>query len=194
VSKIPVIGPQKILFKGWNTLSLYQIEMQGADGGVQSHGREIVDHGHAAAILLLDRDEKRLTLVRQFRLAVHLNGDEGRVLEACAGLLDDGDSAETCARREAIEETGIAPYGLHHAFDVYASPGALTEKTSCFLGFYQQADRIGKGGGLAHEGEEIEIVEIGFADALPMIADGMIIDAKTVALIQHAALAGLLQV
>ncbi len=188
----PRILSQKIVFEGWSTVSVYEIEAVGASNKSGSHLREISDHGHAAAILLLDPQDKRVTLVRQFRLAPHLNGDGGFLLEACAGLLD-GEEPRTCARREAVEETGIAPHTLHHAFDLYASPGSLTEKTSCYIGLYSEADRVGPGGGLAEEGEDIEIVEIGFTEALAMIRSGAIIDAKTIALIQHAALEGFLE-
>lgn len=183
----PAIISEKILHQGWGRFSV--IDIRTPDGVI--HSREIVNHGHAAAVLLLDADRKVITLVRQFRLPAHLNGESGFLLEACAGLLDE-DSPETCARREALEETGITPKALHHAFDCYASPGSVTEKVHCFIGFYSEADRLHAGGGLAHEGEEIEIVEIGFSEALQMIRSGAIIDAKTIALIQHAALEGLL--
>lgn len=184
----PTVVSEKILHRGFNTLKEFEISTN--DGAI--HRREIVDHGHAAAVLLLNQERGVLTLVRQFRLAAQLNGDDGFVLEACAGLLD-GDDAEACAKREALEETGIAPNRLLKAFDFYGSPGSLTEKTGCFIGFYTEADRQHRGGGLAHEGEEIEPIEIGFAEALPMIRAGAIIDGKTIALIQHAALEGLLK-
>lgn len=191
MARTPTILSEKIVFKGWSTLGLYEIGLPDGRGGVETHAREVFDHGHAAAVLLLDPDRRRMTLVRQFRIAAHLAAGDSVLIEACAGLLD-GEDPETCARREAIEETGIAPHELHHAFDIYASPGALTEKSHCFIGFYREADRVGAGGGLDDEGEDIEIVEIGFDEALPMIRSGAIIDAKTVALIQHAALEGYL--
>lgn len=191
MTKIPAILSEKIVFKGWSTFSLYEIAVPNAAGTPVTHTREVSDHGHAATILLLDPEKRVTTLVRQFRLGAHLGGGESFLLEACAGLLD-GEAPEICARREAVEETGIAPHTIRHAFDIYASPGALTEKSHCFIGLYGQADRVGHGGGLAHEGEDIEVVEIGFAEARKMIRDGRIIDAKTVALIQHAALEGLL--
>lgn len=183
----PKIIARKILYEGWTTLTLFDIAT--ADG--RTHRRDVFDHGHAAAVLLLDPERHRMLLVRQFRLPVHLSGDDGFLIEVCAGLLD-GDDAQTCAQREAMEETGIVPYALEHAFDIYASPGAFTEKVSCFIGLYRETDRVHDGGGLAHEGEEIELIEIGFDEALKMIRAGEIIDAKTVALIQHAALEGLL--
>ena len=118
--------------------------------------------------------------------------DEGLALAAASDLLTliplDGDPPEECARREALEEVGIEVKALRHAFDIFVSPGSLTELISCFVGTYDAASRVSAGGGLAHEGEDIEIVEIGLGEALAMIRDGRIIDAKTVALLQYLAL------
>jgi GDP-mannose pyrophosphatase NudK len=183
---------KKILARGWCTLTSHTLAYTGAAGDTKTLVREVYDHGNAAAVLLIDRDARAITLVRQFRLPAHLNGDAGHVLEVCAGLLD-GDDPQTCARKEAMEETGIAPKALIHAFDLYASPGSLSEKVHCFVGFYTTADCTGKGGGLAHEGEEIEIVTLAAKDALALTRDGTIIDAKSVALIQFAALEGYLE-
>lgn len=188
---VPRIIAEKILARNWGTLSNSTITLAHSDGADRTFDREIYDHGSAAAILLLDPERRVMTLVRQFRFPAHLNGDDPYLLEACAGLLD-GDAPQVCARKEAMEETGISPRDVLHAFDIYASPGSLTEKIHCFVGLYDQAGRTGKGGGLDHESEDIEIVEIGFDAALALIATGEVIDAKTVALIQHAALKGLL--
>ena len=182
---------KKILAQGWGTLTSHTLAYTGSAGDTKTLVREVYDHGNAAAVLLIDRDKRVITLVRQFRLPVHLNGDQSHVLEVCAGLLD-GDDPQTCARKEAIEETGIAPKELIHAFDIYASPGSLTEKVHCYLGFHTEADRIGLGGGLAHEDEDIEIVTLPANAALALTRDGTIIDAKSVALIQFAALEGYL--
>ncbi|MCD7058281.1 NUDIX domain-containing protein [Pelagibacterium xiamenense] len=183
---------KKIRHAGWGTLTEYEIGYRHADGTEQNLTREVYDHGHAAAVLLVDAEARELTLVRQFRMGAYVNGDaDPHLLEVCAGLLD-GDTPEACARKEAIEETGIAPKTLGHAFDLYASPGSLTEKVHCFLGSYDATCRVSDGGGLRHEGEDIEVVTIPFADALAMTRNGIIVDAKTVALIQYAALEGLL--
>lgn len=182
---------KKILHHGWGTLSEHEIDFARRDGAVQRLYREVYDHGNAAAVLLVDRTARTLTLVRQFRLPPMLNGDAAMLLEVAAGLLD-GDTPEDCARKEALEETGIAPKALLHAFDLYASPGSLTEKVHCFIGFYDESSRIGTGGGLDHEGEDIEIVTLPANQALALTRNGAIIDAKTVALIQFAALEGFL--
>lgn len=183
---------KKILARGWGTLTSYTIGQKRGEDPEQTLVREVYDHGNAAALLLIDPGAGRMTLVRQFRLPPHLNGDGGEMLEVCAGLLE-GDTPEDCARKEAVEETGIAPNRLIHAFDIYPSPGSLSEKTHCFIGLYDESCRIGPGGGLESEGEEIEIVEIPARSALPMIRNGEIIDAKTVALIQYAAIEGMVQ-
>ncbi|UYQ72433.1 NUDIX domain-containing protein [Pelagibacterium flavum] len=186
-----LIKSKKILASAWGSLTEYVLGVKRADGRGLDLVREVYDHGSAAAILLLDPQRAVMTLVRQFRLPPHLNGDDGNMIEVCAGLLD-GDDPETCVTKEALEETGIVPSSLHFAFEIYASPGSLSEKAHCFIGLYDETCRMGTGGGLAEEGEEIECVEIGFDAALDMIDNGHIIDAKTVALIQHAALKGFL--
>lgn len=184
------IRSKKILASAWGSLTEYVLGVKRTDGRTIDLVREVYDHGSAAAILLLDPQRAVMTLVRQFRLPPHLNGDDGNLIEVCAGLLD-GDDPETCARKEALEETGIEPFALRFAFEIYASPGSLSEKIDCFVGYYDETCRKSAGGGLAEEGEDIECVEIGFDAALDMIDNGHIIDAKTVALIQHAALKGL---
>lgn len=182
----------KILFtetlaQAWGRLDRVSFQQVRRDGTIQRHAFEVYDHGSAAAMLLVDPERDTVLLIRQFRLGVHVNGDPAFLLEACAGLLD-GDTPEACARREAEEETGYRPRNVRHVLDAYMSPGSLTEKVSCFIGDYSEADRVAPGGGLAEEGEDIELVEIGFSAALTMIRAGLIIDAKTVMLLQHLAL------
>lgn len=178
---------KQVLAKSWGSLTSYTMDYRRQDGTVQRLEREAYDHGSAAAILLYDPDRKTVLLVRQFRFAVMLNGDDADMLEVCAGMLD-GDDPQTCAIREATEESGHAPSDLRHVCDVYVSPGSVTEKVSLFIGHYHAGTRQHQGGGLAHEGEDIEVVELPLAEALAMISDGRIMDAKTVLLLQHLAL------
>jgi nudix-type nucleoside diphosphatase (YffH/AdpP family) len=181
------IVANEILAKDWGTLRRYTIDYTRRDGTVQRHKREVYDHGMAAAVLLYCPEREVVTLVRQFRLPPFLDGRDGFLLEVCAGLLD-GDTPEACARREAEEEAGIRIGELRHAFDTIMSPGSLTETVSCFVGIYGTDSIVSPGGGLEAEGEDIEIVELPVAEVLAMIADGRIIDAKTILLLQHLAL------
>lgn len=187
--EIEVVG-ERTLLDGWSTVKEVRLTLPRRDGTRHTVVREVSDHGNAAAILLCDAERGTVVLVRQFRYPPHVNGDPAWLIEACAGLLD-GDEPETCARREAEEETGFRPKALLHAFDAYPSPGALTEKVSCFIGLYDADSRVSAGGGLAHEGEDIEVLEMSFAEAYGLIAAGGIVDAKTIMLLQHAALAGI---
>jgi GDP-mannose pyrophosphatase NudK len=184
--KIRIIE-EETLSHDWGLLKKTSFELQRRDGAWQRQSRETYDRGNAATVLLYCREQRTVILTRQFRFPVFADGDDGYVIEACAGLLS-GDDPETCARREAEEETGYHIDVLEHAFDAYMSPGSVIEKVSCFLAPYDPAAKRSRGGGLEHEGEDIEVLEIGFDEAMAMIANGEIIDAKTIMLLQHAAL------
>ena len=123
-----------------------------------------------------------MLLVRQFRLPAYLSNTDGFLIEACAGLLDGNDPAE-CARREAEEELGYRLSNVRLMASTFMTPGAVTERLTMFLADYNAAGRIGDGGGHAHEGEDIEVLEMPLAEARLMAKDGGIIDAKTVMLI-----------
>lgn len=181
------IHERRTLAEGWGSLTEFELSHLRRDGTRQTVTREVYDHGNAAAILLYDPVEERVVLTRQFRLPVHLNGDPPHLIEACAGLLD-GDDPETCARREAEEEVGIRPASLTFLFNVYMSPGSLTEKCACFIGYYGPGDRVADGGGLAYEGEDIEVLELDFETAYAMIGRGEIVDAQTILMLQWLAL------
>lgn len=175
------------LAQNWGRLTDTVIDFRRSDGTTQRLRREVYDHGNAAALLLHDPARDTVLLVRQFRYPPVLNGDDGDMLEVCAGLLD-GESPATAAAREALEETGHAPADIRHVIDIYASPGSVTEKVSLFVGRYDATTFRHGGGGLEAEGEDIEVVELPVADALAMLRDGRITDAKTVVLLQHLAL------
>jgi nudix-type nucleoside diphosphatase (YffH/AdpP family) len=177
----------RMLAENWGRLTSTTLDYARRDGTVQRLEREVYDHGNAAALLLHDPRHDRVLLVRQFRYPALLNGDMPDLLEVCAGLLD-GEDPLVAAAREALEESGHAARNIRHVCDAYMSPGSLTEKVSLYIGDYDETTLRHAGGGLVEEGEEIELVELDFAEALAMIRDGRIMDAKTIVLIQHLAL------
>jgi nudix-type nucleoside diphosphatase (YffH/AdpP family) len=177
----------RTLAKNWGTLSEASIDYRRRDGVVQRLQREVYDHGSAAAVLLHNRAQDTVLLVRQFRLPPQLNGDNPDLLEVCAGLLD-GETPERTVVREGLEETGHEPTNIRFVCEMYASPGSLTEKVSLFMADYDETTLRHAGGGLEEEGEEIELVELPTSEAIAMIGDGRIVDAKTIILIQHLAL------
>lgn len=180
----------ELIASAWHVLRRTTLQYQGDDGTWQTQQRETYDRGNGATVLLFDAERRTVLLTRQFRFPVYANDHpDGMLIETAAGLLDE-DDAETAIRREAAEETGVEIGELQHVFDVYMSPGSVTERLHFFAAPYSADARISDGGGLAEEGEEIEVLDIPFAEALAMIRDGRINDAKTIMLLQWAALEG----
>ncbi|OXM69682.1 NUDIX domain-containing protein [Amycolatopsis vastitatis] len=179
----------ELLASAWHVLRRTTFDYQHGDGHWTTEQRETYDRGNGATVLLYDLAGGTVLLTRQFRYPVYVNDHpDGMFLETAAGLLDE-DDAETAIRREAEEETGVRIGELQHVFDVYTSPGSVTERLHCYAAPYDPAAR-GEGGGLAEEGEDIEVVEFPFPAALKMIETGEIADAKTIMLLQWAALGG----
>lgn len=185
------IVEQRTLADDWFVLKKTSFEYRRSDGRWQLLHRETYDRGNGAALLLFNRQSGTVVLIRQFRFSVFANGcADGMLVEACAGLLDD-DDPHAAIRREAQEETGFAVRALRKVFEAYMSPGSITEKLHFFVAEYDDADRVGRGGGDADEGEDIEVLEVPLAQALQMISTGEIQDGKTIMLLQHVALVGL---
>jgi nudix-type nucleoside diphosphatase (YffH/AdpP family) len=180
----------EVLAAAWHVLCRTTLEVRRRDGSWHPQQRETYDRGNGATVLLHDRDRRTVLLARQFRYPVYVNGHpDGMLLETAAGLLDDDDPA-TAIRREAAEELGVVIGELEPVFELYMSPGSVTERLHFYAAPYSPATRTARGGGLAEEGEDIEVCELGFDDALAQVADGRIADAKTVLLLQWAALSG----
>ncbi len=180
----------ELLAAGWHVLRRTTLEYLGDDGTWTSQQRETYDRGNGATVLLYDALRRTVLLTRQFRYPVYVNDHpDGMLLETAAGLLDDDDPV-TAIRREASEETGVQIGALQHVFDVYMSPGSVTERIHFFAAPYDARSRVGAGGGLADEGEEIDVVELGISEALAMIRDGRLQDAKTIMLLQWSVLDG----
>lgn len=189
------ITKSALLSDNWYSLKKYTFDYQKADGSWETQEREAYDRGNGAAILLYNKTEKKVVLTRQFRLPTYINGnDSGMMIEACAGILDlrevDGKSseenAEDCIKREAEEETGYKISKVEKVMEAYMSPGSVTEILYFFIGEYSAEMKIHEGGGLASEQENIEVLEYDFEEALAMIYNGQIKDAKTILLLQHA--------
>lgn len=178
---------QSVLSENWGTLTKHTFALKRRDGTWQNQTREAYDRGNGAACLLYNRHQDTVLLVKQFRLPAMLNGHDGFLIEAPAGLLDGLDPAERM-RTELEEETGYSVSKLTLVFDAFMSPGSVTEKLACFIGDYAAKDQVSEGGGHADEGEDIEVLHIPLDDALAMTTTGEIADAKTIMLLQHLAL------
>jgi nudix-type nucleoside diphosphatase (YffH/AdpP family) len=180
----------RLLSDNWYRLHTTTFDLQGADGTWSSQSRETYDRGNGATILLYDVERRTVLLTSQFRYPAYINGHPGGMLiETAAGLLDD-DDPETAIRREAIEETGHRVGEVTHVFDAFMSPGSVTERLHFYAAPYDAGTREHDGGGLAAEGEHITLVELDIDEALDQVANGGIIDAKTIMLLQWAVLRG----
>lgn len=185
-----VVRDVELTSHGWHVLRRTTFDYRRRDGRWTTQQRETYDRGNGAAVLPYDTARGCVLLTRQFRYPAYVNDHpDGMLVEAAAGLLD-GDDPLAAIRRESAEELGVVLGPLTHVLDAYMSPGSVTERLHFYAGPYTAGDRTGRGGGLEEEGEDIEVLEVPFADALAMIRDGRITDGKTILLLQWAALDG----
>ena len=180
----PRILARRTAFDGWNRLEIWSVQAKTAAGRVETHEREVVDHGNAGVVLAVDRDRGTALLVKQWRAPLLDAGVDPYLLEACAGIIDPGESPEQTAAREAEEEIGLRLRNLRHVADVFPSAGTLTERMHLYVADIARQDRTAPGGGKAGEGEDIEVVEIPLGELFAMARAGKILDAKTLILVQ----------
>jgi len=181
------IRDERVLSDNHYLLKSVTFEWRHVSGEWQTLQREVYDRGNAATVLPYSLARRTVVLVRQFRLPAYVNGNHDLLIEAAAGLLDNA-SPEVRIRAEAEEEIGYRLRDVRKIFEAFMSPGAVTEKIHFFVAEYEPDMKIGAGGGLKAEGEDIEVLELTIDEALSMIADGRIVDAKTIMLLQYAAL------
>jgi nudix-type nucleoside diphosphatase (YffH/AdpP family) len=182
----------EILSDNWYTLNKVTYSILKKNGSTEIQSREAYDRGNGAVILLYNTATNNVILTRQFRLPTYINGNPtGMLIEACAGLLDN-DNPEDCIKRETEEETGYKISKVEKVFEAYMSPGSVTEILYFFIAEYSSEMKINDGGGLEEEGENIEVLELPFEETLKMIDTGDIKDAKTIMLLQHLRIKGIL--
>ena len=185
MTQIKILKTQ-ILSDNWYTLKKITYETTQRDGTTLIQHREAYDRGNGACILLYNKKQQTVILTRQFRMPTYINGNEtGMLIECCAGLLDK-DNPEECIRRETEEETGYKITDVKKVFETYMSPGSVTEILYCFVAEYNNEMKVGEGGGVAEENENIEVLELPFTQAIAMMNAGKIMDAKTTMLLQYA--------
>jgi nudix-type nucleoside diphosphatase (YffH/AdpP family) len=184
--RVNIIESQ-VLSHDWYLLRKISFDYLRNNGEWQRQTREVYDRGNGAAILLFNREKRTVVLTRQFRLPVFVNGHDGLLIEVAAGLLEGADPEERI-RSEAEEETGYRVHHVQKVFESYMSPGSVTEKLHFFIAEYDTASKVSEGGGLEEETEELEVLEWAFEEALEAFYRGEICDAKTIMLLQYAAM------
>ncbi len=171
----------------WYVLKKTTFDIRRRNGTWQTMSRETYDRGNGATILLYSPAKGTVVLTRQFRFPCFVNGHDGMLIETCAGLLDERDP-ESAIRSETEEETGYRISNVRKVWEAFMSPGSVTERVHFYVGEYSDAQKVSDGGGHAHEGEDIEVLEIKLPEALRMIETGAIMDGKTIMLLHYAAL------
>lgn len=183
-SNPPRIVARRPVFKGWSTFDIVTVEATDSDGRVYRIDRELIDHGEASAVLIVERQRNVAIMVRQWRAGLIAAGADPFLLEACAGLIDPGETPEQAARREAEEETGVKIGSMRKIGVVAPSAGTLTERIHLFIAEVS-TDRV-TDTWLGHdEGEHIEVVELPLDAFFDMVRRGQVVDAKTMILAQH---------
>jgi GDP-mannose pyrophosphatase NudK len=160
----------------------------GIDGDKHEQTHEVYYRPDAVSVLLVDRENEEFILAQQLRLPVFLNphgSTDGYLLEACAGLIEEGEQPEQAVIREAREETGYRVANPVKIGGIYTSAGGITEFLHLFIAEVEQADHQDEGGGAEGEGEDIELVRLKFSEAKQRLEKGEINDAKTMLLLQH---------
>lgn len=182
---------EEILSDDWYVLKKTTFNFLSKNGIQETLSRETYDRGNGATILLYNRAFQTVILIKQFRFPTYVNGNvTGMLIETCAGLLDEN-GPEEAIRRETEEETGYVLSSVQKIFEVYMSPGSVTEKLYFFIAEYTSAMKTNIGGGV--EDEDIEVMELPFSTAMQMIATGEIKDGKTIMLLQHLALSKIME-
>lgn len=157
------------------------------------------DRGDSVGVLLYDPQQDAVILIRQFRYPVYAGLDPEQradggikkawLLEIVAGMVDEGLTVTEVANRELLEEAGfVVKDSLRPIAAVYPSPGGSSERIILYLAEVDYRSQIASGGGVAAEGEDIEVVVLPFREAMKMVASGEICDAKTIIALQHLAL------
>jgi len=185
MATIQILEKQTLSNKKY-TLKYITFEKPDAEGEFHNLQKEVYFRPDAVAVLLVDADQKKLLLTKQFRLPAYLNGsDSGYLVEACAGLIDENETPEQTVRREVEEETGYQVTELTKIAGAYTSPASATEFLHLFTAAYQSDKDHPKTGGLKAEGESIELIEMGFDEARRKLNQGEFRDMKTILLLQY---------
>lgn len=135
--------------------------------------REILEKGDVVALLPYDPVADAVVMIEQFRVGAMANAPSAWLLEIVAGLMEPGELPEDVARREAVEEAGLAVRRIESIARFFATPAKSSELTHLLCG---EVDATGAGGvhGLAHEGEDIRVIPMPAEQAFALLDAGRI--------------------
>lgn len=179
---------KRTVFDGYFQIHRYRLKFSLHQGGMsQAIDREVFERGQVAAVLPVDPVRDQVVLIEQFRIGPYAVGWDPWLLEGVAGIIEDGESPEDVAIREAREEAGCEIKELVPMMRYLSSPGACTETVALYCG---RVDASGAGGvhGLDEEHEDIKVIVYDIDEALDMLRGGEIVNGKTIIALQWLAL------
>jgi ADP-ribose pyrophosphatase len=184
-----LVEGQRRLYDGFFKLDEASVRYERFDGTLSApHQRLLFERGDSVAVLPYDPQTRRVVLVCQFRYPVTARGDSAWLWEVIAGMVDSERTPEEVVRAEALEEAGYAIGPLEHIMTVYPSPGACSERLHLYLAPLAPGMRVASGGGLAEGNEDILVRLYTLDEALQLVGNGGITDAKTILTLQYLAL------
>jgi ADP-ribose pyrophosphatase len=182
------IVARHVAYEGYTRIEELRLRHRRHDGGWSTViERELIERGHAVAVLPYDPVHDEVVLIRQFRVGAYGAGRDPWLVEVVAGVIDPGETQEEVARRESVEEAGCIIGELIPICEFYASAGILSETVQLYVGI---TDTSAAGGihGLEHEGEDIEAFVLGWDEAWKRVEERRFLDIKIVTALQWLAL------
>lgn len=177
------IERQQRIYDGFFKLDQVTLSHERFDGTMSPRQTILnLERGDAVGVLLHDVQRDVLIFAEQFRYAAHERTGQGWILDIIAGMVEEGESAEQVARREAVEEAGYRLEELEFIATFFVSPGGSTERIHLFYAPFSAPERLSEGGGI--DDEDIRLVELPFDEAWAGVQDGRICDAKTIIALQ----------
>lgn len=180
---------RETVYQGFFRIDRYRLRHRCFAGGwTEAMTREVFERGHAVGVLPYDPRRDAVVLIEQFRIGALAAGWRPWMLEVVAGIMEDGETPEDVARREALEEAGCRLGRLAPVTTYLVSPGGTSESCSVFCG---EADTDGLDGGihgLAEEHEDIRVLVVPAEEAIAMAADGGVANAAALVALQWLAL------
>lgn len=186
VRNVKIIS-EEILSNNFFPLKKVKYEIEKQDGTKDQVDREVYLSSNGVVVLLYNQETEKVILTKQFRIPTYLNKNAtGMLIEACAGLVEENEEPKAAIIREIEEETGYRVQDVKKIFEMYMTPGSVSEKLYFFVAEYTPQQQVNQGGGLDEENEDIQVIELSFDQAFDMIHSGEIQDAKTALLLQYA--------
>lgn len=171
-------------FQGYFAIDRWHVRHRTFAGGWTGDiVREIFERGHAVVVILYDPVRDSIALIEQFRAGALAAGQYPWLIECVAGIIDDGETPEQVAIREAHEEAGAKPDHIEHIGKFIITPGGSSETVELFVA-QVDCSRIDGLHGLPHEGEDIRVFTLPVVEAYGMVKDGRIANSMAVVAIQ----------